>query len=93
MKLFHLFPKADLPEGDNPWYPWYDKAFGFVVRAENEKEARQMANDEGGDERGEISHHVYRTGGDPWLNPIYSDCIELTPEGEGGVVIRDIRFA
>ena len=54
MKLFHLYPKENI-EGENPWSPWYDKAFGFVVRAETEEEARKLANEEGGDEVGDVS--------------------------------------
>ena len=36
MRLWLLRPQEGLIEGDNPWDPWYDKAFGFVVRAETE---------------------------------------------------------
>lgn len=36
MKLWLLRPVVGLDENDNPWWPWYDKAFGFVVRAETE---------------------------------------------------------
>jgi hypothetical protein len=92
MKIFHLFPKENI-EGENPWSPWYDKAFGFVVRAENEEEARKLANEEGGDETGEIAHSVYRTGGNPWLDANFSECVELTEEGDKGVIIRDFASA
>lgn len=92
MKLYHLYPKESI-EGENPWEPWYDKAFGFIVRAENEEEARIMANKEGGDETGEISHSVYRTGGDPWLDSKLSECVELTNEGEKCVIMRDFASA
>ena len=92
MKIFHLFPKENI-EGENPWSPWYDKAFGFVVRAENEEEARKLANEKGGDETGEISHSIYRTGGDPWLDANFSECVELTEEGNKGVIICDYALA
>jgi len=55
MKLYFLYPVENLPDNDNPWEPWFDKAFGFVVRAKNKDEARKFANEEAGDEnRGEF---------------------------------------
>jgi len=50
MPLWLLRPREDLPVEDNPWEPWYDKAFGFVVRAKTEAIARQLANADGGAE-------------------------------------------
>ena len=46
MKLWILRPI----EGSPYWEPWYDKAFGFVVRAKDEKEARMIAYRDQGDE-------------------------------------------
>jgi organic radical activating enzyme len=92
MKLWLLQPKDNLPD-DNPWEPWYDKAFGFVIRAETEMKARKIANKNGGTETGKISYKVYRTGGDPWLDPELSTCIELTPDGKEQLIISDIREA
>jgi len=85
MKLWLLRP-ALLPEGNDPWEPWYDKAFGFVIRAETEGEARELAHDNAGDENleGIIT---------PWLDKKYSTCIELTEEGEIGMVLRDFARA
>lgn len=93
MKLFLLRPKEDLPADDNPWDPWYDKAFGFVVRAENETKARALANSEGGDETGKRNIIIYRTGGDPWLDPKYSSCKELSQEGDEEIIMRDYAKA
>jgi len=93
MKLWLLRPVDNLTREDNPWEPWYDKAFGFVVRAETEEDAREMANKCGGDETGKAQRVVYRTGGDPWLYPKYSTCIELTAEGESDVIITDFASA
>ena len=94
MKLWILRPNEHLPDGtESPWEPWYDKAFGFVVRAETEDEARQLANDEGGDECGPVTHTIYRTGGNPWLDPAFSTCEELTADGAPGVVIQDFHAA
>ena len=81
MKLFLLEPKENI-EGENPWKPWYDKVFAFVVRAENEDSARKIAILNKGNESR-----------DCWANPDYSSCEELKPEGEPGVIIRDYASA
>lgn len=91
-KLWLLRPVECSPE-DDPWEPWFDKAFGFVVRAETEEKARKLANESGGDEIGEIRHSAYRTGGNPWLDEKYSTCTILYTYGEEGVVIRDFMAA
>lgn len=93
MKLWILRPKENLSEQNNPWEPWYDKAFGFVVRAETEEHARQIANCCGGNETGPISMIVYRTGGDPWLDPELSSCVELTSDGEEKMILMDFYSA
>lgn len=67
------------------WEPWYDKAFGFVVRAESEEAARALAHADGGDEsRGDRA---------PWLDPQQSICVELTEQGTEEVVVRDFASA
>ncbi len=43
MKLYELRLAEELSEDGHPWRPWYDKAFGFVVRAETPERARQIA--------------------------------------------------
>lgn len=74
----------------NPWLPWYDKAFGFVVRAESEVEAREIADKHAGDEN---------TGADwlqtehPWLSPVLSSCHILTSDGPAGMILRDFASA
>lgn len=93
MKLWLLRPNENLKTTENPWEPWYDKAFGFVVRAETEERARELANEDGGAETGEISNNVYRAGGDPWLDPKFSTCMELKSVGVEGVVIVDFKSA
>ena len=92
MELWLLRPAKKLPE-DNAWEPWYDKAFGFVVRAETEERARKIANKHGKQETGEISYDVYRTGGNPWLDPAQSTCTELKSEGVSAMIIRDLKSA
>jgi len=67
----------------NPWIPWYDLTFGAVVRAETELAARQLmsgANDE------DIQGH-------PWLDARFSSCVELTPDGEAGIIQTDEHWA
>lgn len=39
MKIWLLRPI----DGCDEWNPWYDKAFGFVVCANSEQEAREAA--------------------------------------------------
>jgi len=81
MKLYLLKPREDLVEKDNPWNPWYDKYFGFVVRAETVKKAREYANRDAADENmGTIN---------PWLLSKYSTCKVLKETGKPGVIISD----
>lgn len=81
-KLWILRPIPNLQKGDNPWDPWYDKSFGFVVRADSETQAREMAS--GGDEN---------RGSSPWMDEKYSTCEELLPDGDRGVVMQDFHSA
>lgn len=68
--------------GDDPWSPWFDKAFGFVVRAETEEQARALAAEQAGDE-----------GPAPWLSQGYTSCTELERYGETEVIMRDFQAA
>lgn len=79
MKLWHLLPRNPKAK---PWLPWYDKVFGVVVRAENEAEARTLAAGVSGDE-----------GPKPWFDIYLTVCNELRPEGESGLICRDLRGA
>ncbi len=91
MKLWLLRPVIE----SGLWDPWYDKAFGFVVRAKTEKQARKMAEKQSGDE----SRHHYTADKavvpmkQAWIDPSYSTCVELTADGDSGVVICDFRYA
>lgn len=80
LKLWLLRPMEGLTV-DNPWEPWYDKAFGFVVCAINEKSARGIAQKNCGDE-----------GSSTWLNADHASCTELKADSEG-LIIRDFCAA
>ncbi len=81
MKLYLLKAREDLPDNEtnNPWKPWYDKSFGFVIRASNELSARQFAHENAGEENNHAT---------PWLCNKYSTCVELLPEGKAGVILK-----
>lgn len=82
-------------ESSGLWGPWYDKCFGFVVRAKTEERARKLAEDASGDE----SAYTYLDGGGTkkivraWEESHHSTCVELTTEGDEMVVIRDFAGA
>ena len=69
-------------DGHDVWNPWYDKAFGFVVRAGTEEEARTLASFVHGAE-----------GREPWLDATASTCEELTGDGAAEVVMADVHNA
>lgn len=79
MQIYLLKPINEIKE---PWKPWYDKAFGFVVRAACEEDARRFASYQCGDE-----------GADAWLNPSLSICDVLSNDGEDGVILRNFASA
>ena len=92
MKLWLLRPVAGLEAGDDPWDPWYDKCFGFVVRAETEQNARDLADESSGDENREKFGKTCKTY-QPWRDEKYSICIELTKNGDSGIIINDFASA
>jgi hypothetical protein len=63
------------------WEPWYDKAFGFVVAARDEEQARKLASEQSGGE-----------GADAWLDKKASTCKEVKPS-KAEVIIRDFASA
>lgn len=94
MKLWLLRPVEDLPLSDNPWEPWYDKCFGFVVRSDTEHGAREYAQAGAGDERRwEFMRKQTARTTTPWLDPKYSTCVELTADGDAGIVMQDFHAA
>lgn len=94
MTIWILRPVANLPSHDDPWEPWYDKVFGFVVRAESEEDARNFAHaDAGAENRGEFLRQVTANTNSPWLDSKYSTCEPLSSDGEPGVVMQDMASA
>lgn len=76
-KLYELRPAKEY-ENKGPWDPWYDCAFGFVVRATDEQQARLIASKEAGCEEEQA-----------WLDHKFSTCVEVGASGECAVIIRD----
>lgn len=95
MKLWLLRPADKLADDNNPWSPWYDKAFGFVVAAPSENDARIIADRDAGDENRGSFYDGRKWEGNPWLKPHLSTCVELRPENftEPGVVLKDFAAA
>jgi hypothetical protein len=85
MKLWLLRPRDDLSEQDDPWWNRHEKAHGFVVRADTEQQAREIAHQNAGDE-----NRASAPTDAPWLDPKYSTCKLLLPDiGMEGVIVRD----
>lgn len=80
MKLWLLKAKEEMP----PWNSGYDKAYGFVVRAETEERAREIAEENSGNEAAKYS---------AWLKLEFSTCTELLPEGEESLILRDFEMS
>lgn len=85
MKIYELRPIGNLDPKDDPWNPWYDKCFGFVIVANNEQEARLLAHKNACDEN--------TNNKTPWLHKKYSTCIEVESIGLPRVVIKDVDHA
>ena len=91
-KIWLLKPKGFLADADNPWIPWYNKVFGFVISAETEEMARGIADNDAGLENW-ISSMQPDKRRHPWLNKKYSTCVYLTDRYKPGVIIKDYREA
>lgn len=85
MKLWLLYPQTAYRGEKFLWEPWYDKSFGFVIRAETEEDARRIAQENGGDE-------IYENM-PAWIDPHYSVCEELLAEGDPGLILQDFASA
>ena len=92
MTLWLLRPRLDvLSRPAHPWTPPWDKVFGVVIRAATEESARALAQSRAGNE----GQGIYKRLGasedeiaeDVWLDPDWTVCEGLLPEGEPEVVI------
>lgn len=79
MKLYKIEARCDLPCNDNPWIPWYDKTFGYIIRAVSEEAARTIAHEDDGEM--------------PWKDDRYSLCTEITPKGKAEILLEDHHAA
>lgn len=93
LNIWLLQPRNNLKKGDNPWDPWYDKCFGFVIRAKDEKSAREYADANAGGENfgGFLGKQLIMI--HPWRDSNYSTYTQLAGEGEEGILIKDRRQA
>lgn len=74
MKLWNVY-KSEAGM-DAPWS--YDCAYAFVIRADDEAGARQLAADSAGDEGAAV-----------WLDELRTTCDELLADGPAAVVLVD----
>jgi hypothetical protein len=90
----------ELPE-DDPWDWKVNSIWGFVVIAENEQQARQIAQASGKDEIKDKKWVLAGKHNEPrllssykptWLDKRYSICIELKAAGKARIVMRDERY-
>ncbi len=82
----------------NPWgtFP-YGQMHGFVIVASTEGEAREEAHANAGEENDCAACGNYNHCGDigcnecpnPWLNPKWSTCDELTGEGKRRIIMYE----
>jgi hypothetical protein len=98
MRLWLLRPRGDvLARLAHPRTPTFDKVMGVVVRAEDEPCARKLAQSQADDEG--LGMYVRfglpedEVAADVWLDPGWTSCEELGPEGEAGVILVDRREA
>ena len=86
MKLYLLEVRNDRPDTPDPWsdYPHSGLLWAIVVRADDEDAARRLARTA----RHAGVDNVLRMypGFDPWRNPMFTSCVELTPDGPQAVL-------
>lgn len=89
MPLWKLAPRHDslwwCEDGKDPWHPHHDRAFGFVVRAADEEEARWLAHESAGEENHSLP------GVRPWLDEAYSSCERVAEAGNAEVLLVNFR--
>jgi len=90
MKLWILRPiitEEQERKKKHNWEPWYDKVFGFIIRANSSQEARELAQKKPGSECGAY----YRK--KVWLDPAITTCKELKQTGKTELIMYDFRAA
>lgn len=85
-RLWILKPRRDLSNDNNPWKPWTDKVFGFVIRAHTAIEARIIAHRNAGHENDNML--LTKDIQEPWLKSEYSTCEILAQDGRIGIVLK-----
>lgn len=97
MNIYLLRPRMDLPDNkeENPWKPWYNKAFGFVIKAKNEEIARKIAQENSGDETTKHKGEQNFSYDNPvWTEEKYATCIPIEEyDGKLPVIMRDYARA
>lgn len=83
MRLWLLRP---IDKDSGPWEGLYDRVFGFVIRAETEERARQIAAENAGFENPFLSGHYDKS---PWNDAALSTCTPVGDEGEEALIIHD----
>lgn len=73
MNLYLLIP-INVYEYNSPWFPTKGTVSEMVVQAKDEKQARQIASDNGGTE----NNHRWK----PWKNKKWSQCIKLKTKAQ-----------
>lgn len=79
MKLFLLNLRKDYSNNSSALAnTYYDMVLGFVVRAENEEAARQIASDNHEDEGDQV-----------WFDRSKVTCEEIHVSGDAGMILKD----
>lgn len=85
-----LTPRDDrnIDDVSDPWSPWFDKNFGFIIRAESETRAREIAQENaGGETRDNRDEGV-------WTDPSLAACVPIEEYGgDDEVLMRDFARA
>jgi len=79
MKLYLIIP---IIRNAGPWKCWYDKVFGFVVRAKSAKEARSLCAQQAADEGAEV-----------WLDKKLTSCKVLYSNGPSLIILKEVHWA
>lgn len=91
MKLWILRPIDDEVNRPGTTYPvWsWDCSYGYVVRAEDERGAREMIANSNALCADDWRFSPGDEGAASWLNPELTSCDELTADGAPAILMRD----